>query len=116
MVPTVPSPLSACSSQEDTAGQPPRCEKPNTQLCTLTVLWLYSKGSKFYFITSQIFFLNNSLKTRPNLTDKLCIFSTTQREDKGNVNVRLNYERELDYTKTVIHKNEFSFHLSSTSS
>lgn len=61
-----------------------------------------------------LFFLDNSLKTSPNLTDKLCIFSTAQRKDKGNINVSLNYERELDCTRTVIHKNEFSFHSSST--
>lgn len=89
------------------------CEKKNTHLCTLTVFCLYLKGSKFYFM-AFLCFLDNSLKTRPNLRDKLCIFSTTQSKDKGNINVSLNYERELDCTRTVIRKKEFSFHLSST--
>jgi len=71
------------------------------------------KGSKLYFI-AFLLLLDNSLKTRQNLTDKLCIFSTAQGKDKGNINVILNYEKESDCTRVVIHKNEFSFHLSST--
>lgn len=92
-------------------------KNPNTHLHSYSILVVFERIKVlFYSFPIFFFFLDNSLKTRPNLTDKLCIFSTTQREDKGNINVRLNYERELDCTKTVIHKNEFSFHLSSTSS
>jgi len=58
--------------------------------------------------------LDNSLKPNPTLSDKFCTFSAAQRKDKGNINVSLNYEGELDCTRTVIRKNEFSFHLSST--
>lgn len=66
-------------------------------LCTLTVFCLHLKGSKFYFM-AFLLFLDNSLKTSPNLTDKLCIFSTAQGKDKGNINVSLNYETEWDCT------------------
>lgn len=102
----LPAPSQASS------GQPPRCEKKYTSLCTLTAFCLCLKGSKNYLWLS--YFVDKSLKASLSLTDKLCIFSTVQSKDKGSINVGLNYERELDCTRIVIHKNEFSFHLSST--
>lgn len=78
-------------------------------LCALKVACLYFKASKDWFIAFLIFFFkDNSLNTSPSLTDRLCAFSKAQGKDKGNVNVRLNDERELGCTRAVIHKNELS--------